>query len=372
MPYELEVLTVQAIWQKIWQYKKWLIALIILAAGVQAGMYYYAKNNKPVVAGTTLKVERGDILAVVSATGTISPVNSVDVSSKITGLITQVKVNENDQVKAGQVLILLDDTRLKSTVSQARARLINAQANYERTSRLASIGAVSSQQLDQARTDYQVAQAAYDDAADQLDDTIIKAPIDGSVIGKPIPAGQTVAPGISNPMVLLTIADMSKMQISVQVDESDVGKVKVNQKVTFTVDSYPGKTFTGVVSNVSNKATIQQNVVYYPVTVDIDSPEGLLKPTMTARVSILTGESKNVLIVPLSAVKQNKGQPYVQVVTKDGKQESVNVQLGLASDDKVEIVSGLKDGDHIFLTTKAPASANGQQNRGGNPLRGIR
>jgi HlyD family secretion protein len=361
----------QAMWQKIRQYKWWIIALIILAAAAKFGSDYYAKSSKPAFTGTVAAVERGDIQSVVSATGTISPVNSVDVSSKITGRIVEVKVNENDTVKADQVLILLDDDRLKTNVSQAQARLANAAANYERTSRLANIGALSTQQLDAARMEYQVAQASYDDAASQLGDTVIRAPIDGLVIGKPIPAGQTVAPGISNPMVLLTIADMSKMQISVQVDESDVGRVKNGQKVSFTVDSYPGKTFTGVVSNVSNKATITQNVVYYPVTVDIDNPEGLLKPTMTARVSVHVGESKNVLIVPLSAIKQNKGQQYVQVM-KDGKTQNVNVQLGLASDDRVEVAGGLNDGDQIVLSATKPQTTQGGPPPGGNPLRGIR
>jgi HlyD family secretion protein len=172
-------------------------------------------------------------------------------------------------------------------------------------------------------------------------------------------------------MVLMTIADMSMMQISVQVDESDVGRVKNGQKVSFTVDSYPGKTFTGVVSNVSNKATITQNVVYYPVTVDIDNPEGLLKPTMTARVSVHVGESKNVLIIPLSAIKQAKGQQYVQVM-KDGKTQNVNVQLGLASDDRVEVAGGLKDGDQIVLSTAAKPQTTQSGPPGGNPLRGIR
>ena len=362
----------RAIGQKIWQYKLWIIAVVVIAVAGKYGMDYYTKSSKPAFTGTVVAVERGDIQSLVSATGTISPVNSVDVSSKITGRISEVKVNENDVVKTGQVLILLDDTRLRSTVSQAEARLNNAAANYERTSRLAAIGALSSQQLDAARMDYQVAQATYDDASSQLDDTVIKSPIDGVVIGKPIPAGQTVAPGISSPMVLLTVADMSMMQISVQVDESDVGRVKVGQKVNFTVDSYPGKTFTGVVANVSNKATIQQNVVYYPVTVDIDSPEGLLKPTMTARVSVYVGESKNVLIVPLSAVKQSKGQQYVQVM-QGGQPQNVNVQLGLASDDRVEVVSGIKDGDQILLsTTSKPQTVQGGPPAGGNPLRGIR
>lgn len=360
----------RAIGKRIWRYKVWIFALIILAVAAKAGSDYYSKSSKPAFTGTVVTVERGDIQAVVAATGTISPVNSVDVSSKITGRIVDVKVNENDPVKADQILILLDDTRYQTIVSQAQARLANAAANYDRTSRLAAIGAVADQQLDAARMDYQVAQATYDDAVSQLEDTVIKAPIDGTVIGKPIPAGQTVAPGISSPMVLLTIADMSKMQISVQVDESDVGQVNNGQKVSFTVDSYPGRTFTGIVSNVSNKASVTQNVVYYPVTVDVDSPAGLLKPTMTARVSIHVGESKDVLNVPLAAVKQSKGQQYVQAL-KDGKPQNVPVELGLASDDRVEITTGLKDGDQVLLSTaKSQASQSAPQ--GGNPLRGIR
>jgi len=360
----------QAMWQRIRQYKWWIIALIVLAVAAKFGSDYYAKSSKPAFTGTVVAVERGDIQSLVSATGTISPVNSVDVSSKITGRIVEVKVNENDTVKADQVLILLDDTRYRTTVSQSEARLANSAANFERTSRLAAIGALSTQQLDAARMEYQVAQATHDDAVSQLEDTVIKAPIAGIVIGKPIPAGQTVAPGISSPMVLMTIADMSKMQISVQVDESDVGRVKNGQKVSFTVDSYPGKTFTGVVSNVSNKATITQNVVYYPVTVDIDNPEGLLKPTMTARVSVHVGESKNVLIVPLSAVKQTKGQQYVQIV-KDGKTQNANITLGLSSDDRVEVASGLKEGDQILLSAAKPQTTQSGP-PGGNPLRGIR
>jgi HlyD family secretion protein len=141
----------QAMWQKIRQYKWWIIALIIIAAAAKFGSDYYAKSSKPAFTGTVVTVERGDIQSVVSATGTISPVNSVDVSSKITGRIVEVKVNENDTVKTDQVLILLDDTRYQTTVSQSEARLANSAANYERVSRLAAIGALSTQQLDAAR-----------------------------------------------------------------------------------------------------------------------------------------------------------------------------------------------------------------------------
>lgn len=352
--------------QKIKQYKKILFFSVIIIILVAAGATYYTRNNKPAVTVATAQVERGDISSTVSATGTISAVNSVDVSSRITGLITEVKVQENDMVKAGQVLLVLDDTSLKSQVAQAQAQLANASANYERSRKLYAAGGVSQQQLDADRTTYSVAQATYDNAVSQISYTVITAPVDGRVIGKPIPAGQTVAPGISNPMVLMTIADLSKMQIQVQVDESDIGQIMLGQNVDFTVDAYPGRTFHGTVSIISQKATIQQNVVYYTVYVDVNSSEGLLFPTMTARVTIKVAERKNVLVVPLSAVKETKGKKYVQVMV-NGKQEQVPVQLGIADDEKTEVISGLQEGDVIVLpATKQPGT-----NAGGNSLRGV-
>lgn len=350
---------------KFLRYKWWILLLIVAGIGGHFGYDYYQEKNKPVISGRVVTVERGDIAASVAATGTINPVNSVNVSSKITGLIKEVKINENDKVTAGQVLILLDDTHLKELANQAEARLANASANFRRMERLASQGAVSSQQLDAARMDYHVARASYADAVSQFGDTVIKAPLDGTVIGKPIPAGQTVSPGISTPMILLTIADMSKMQIEAQIDETDIGKVVLGQKVTFTVDAYPGKIFTGLVSNISQKANIQQNVVYYPVTVDVDSPQGLLRPTMTARISVLAGERSNVLTLPLAAVKESKGQRYVVVMAGD-KQQNVTVTTGLSSEDRIEITSGLNEGDRIFITQVRPQ---GGSAGGANPLR---
>jgi len=362
----------QVIWQKIIQYKKWVVlALVIVMAG-WGGMTYYGKNSKPVFTGATIAVERGDVFATVSATGTIAAVNSVDVSARITGLITEVKVNENDLVKAGQVMVVLDDTALRSQVDQARSQMVNTAVNYERSKKLAAIGGESLQQLDADRTNYDVAKATYDNAASQLDYTVITAPIDGLVIGKPIPAGQTVAPGISNPMVLLTVADLSRMQIQVQVDESDIGRVKLGQKVDFTVDAYPGKTFSGIVSLISQKAVIQSNVVYYTVYVDVESPQGLLFPNMTARVTIKVGESKNTLVIPLSAVKETKGVKNVQVMV-NGKLQTTPVQLGLTDDEKAEVLTGVNEGDQVVLPAAKPvAGGQAQPAAGGNPLRGIR
>jgi len=333
--------------KRIWKYKKWLIAILVVAGAAQLGYTWYQNKNKPTVSVRTAVVERGELISYVAATGTIKPVNSVDISSKITGLIRQVGVNENEQVTAGQVLAVLDDTHLRALVMQAQSRLNNASANLVRLERLGASGAIALQQLDAARMDYEVARAASDDAVAQLEDTIIKAPIAGTVIGKPVPAGQTVAPGISTPMVLMTIADMSKMQIETQVDESDIGKVTEGQQVTFTVDAYSGRIFTGTVSNISQKANIQQNVVYYPVIIDVDTAEGL-KPTMTARVTIHAGEVKNALLVPLTVIKENKGTRYVQVL-KDGQPLNVTVTTGLIGDDKVEVLTGLKDGDQLIL-----------------------
>lgn len=349
--------------QMLRRYKWWFLSAVVLIAAGSYAYYYMQQQNKPQVSGRPVKVERSDIIAIVSATGTLSPVNKVDVSSKITGLIEEVRVNENDRVKKDQILIILDDKKLAAQVEQSRARLANATANYERARKMNQVGAYSNQQLDAARMDYDVAKAAYDDATSNLADTVIRAPIDGMVIGKPIPAGQTVSPGISNPMVLLTVADLGQMQIEALIDESDIGKVKVGQKVTFTVDAYTDKTFTGKVAIISNKANVQQNVVYYTVYIDVDSPEGLLKPTMTARVSVRIGERNNVVAVPILALKDNKGQRFVNVL-KDGQIQAVRVSTGLASEDQIEVTKGLEAGQTILLP-QARTGAGGVGGPGG-------
>ncbi len=357
----------QMVWEKVKQYKKWIIFLLLLAMAATGGVAYYRQKSSATVAKvTTVTVERGDIQATVSATGTISAVNSVDISSRVTGLIREVKVKENDHVKAGQVLVVLDDTSLRAQVAQYRAQLQNYAAVYERSKKLEAIGGESKQQLDSDRTNYLVAQATYDNYVSQLDYYVIKSPIDGIVIGKPTPAGQTVAQGISTPQVIMTIADMSQMQIKVLVDETDIGKVKVGQNVSFTVDAYSDKTFTGKVTSISKSATTSSNVVYYPVYVDVDSPQGLLYPTMTARVTIDVGESKNTLVVPLSAVKEEKGQKYVQLMI-NGTVQNTPVQIGLSDNDKVEILSGLSEGDNVVLPAAKPKTNTNNQNQGPPP-----
>lgn len=358
----------QTIGQRLMKHKvaAVLIALLILGA-VAGGFYYYKHSGAPVALEVTTTVSRGDVKSTIAATGTISAVNTVEISSRVTGLIRELRVQENDMVKAGQVLLVLDDTTLQTQVAQYKAQLDNYAAIYERSKRLTGAGGQSLQQMETDRTNWQVAQSTYNNYVAQLQYYVITSPIDGMIIGKPTPAGQTVAQGISSPQVIMYVADMSKMQIKVLVDETDIGRVKLGQPVSFTVDTYPDKTFVGKVTTISRSATTSSNVVYYPVYVDVDSAEGLLFPTMTARATIQTGESKNVLVVPASAVKEEKGKKYVQT-RLNGKTQNITVETGLSDDDNVEIISGLNAGDQVVLPTVKPGSATTtNQNQGPPP-----
>lgn len=338
--------------KKILKYK-WLLLLLVLIIG-GGGYYYHSKQTKETVPPQTVKAVKGNIVSTVSSTGTISPVNSVDISSKITALIKEVKVKENETVQVGQVLVLLDAKELQTQVDQARDKVANTSAKYKRTQHLHSIGAKSQEELENALLDYQTAVSSYEGFQSKFNDTVIVSPIAGVVIGKPLPAGTLVAQGVNNPTVIMTVADMSKKQIDTKVDETDIGKIQVGQVTTFTVDGYPNKTFTGTVSNVSQKATTTQNVVYYSVTIDVQDPENLLKPSMTARVSIKIGEKQGVVTVPLAALKTNNEGQYVTILRDKGKTDMVPVTVGLYGEDAVEIVSGVQEGDQLVISYNKP------------------
>lgn len=346
--------------------KGWIAIVVALAVAAVGGVLYYNKSSIPVATMTVVDVKRGNVKAVVSATGTIAAVNSVQISSRVTGLITEVKAVENDMVKAGQVLVVLDDSAVREQVNQYQIQMSNYAAIYERSKKLAAIGGESAQQLEADRTNYLVAQSTYNNNLSQLGYYVIKAPVSGMVIGTPTPAGQTVVQGISAAQVLMTIADMSKMQINTLVDETDIGKVKVGQKVSFTVDAYTDKVFTGKVTSVSRNATTSSNVVYYPVYVLVDSPEDLLYPTMTARVVINVAEQDNTVLVPLAAVKEESGHQYVDVMA-NGKTQHTPVTVGIRDDENVEIVSGLTEGDQISIPLNKESSTTTTQKQQGPP-----
>lgn len=364
--------------------KKWakiIVVLIVVIAAIGAGYKYYMQKQeeakKPVV--NTAQVQYMSMKSIVSATGTIKPVESVEVSSKITARVKQVLVKENDTVTQGQTVALLDGKDYETQKEQAEFTLQNAKTIYDRTNYLYNIGAKSKEDLDNAQYNYDTAQSKLEEAESNLSETVIVSPMDGVVIGEPVTDGTMAVQGNSNPTVIMRIADLSRKQIFAKVDETDIGSVRVGQKATFTVDAYNGKTFTATVSkisqtdmdnswNVSNSSSSSSSssaaVIYYSVTLDVDDPEGLLMPSMTARVDIETANKDNALAVPLSALKTDKQGTYVIVVKDDGSTENRYVETGIYGDEFVEIINGLAEGENVDVTMVKKTTTTNNTNPG--------
>ena len=346
-----------------------IVAAAILLASSYGGYRYYQSTQ---VATETVKigeVKKGSITETVSATGSLSAQDNVDISSKITGRIVEVLVKENQHVNAGDVLVRLDATSLKATLAQMEAKLNNAEATYNRDLSLLNRGAISQSVFDSAEADYLVAKSNYEKAASDVNDTVITTPISGYIIGKPTPVGQTISSGISTPQVIMSVATLDNMEIEALVDESDIGQVKDGQKVKFTVDAYPNETFTGKVRLISRSATTENNVIYYKVYVTVDDAKGKLLPTMTARTEIIIDEADDVTIVPLNCIYTDGKRRYVKVYNEKTKEtRDVDVTLGLTSDSDVAVTAtGLSVGDKL-LVKKAVSKQSGNS-FGGPPMR---
>lgn len=347
------------------KHKAAIIICALLLAGGYGGYRYYLNTQAAVVTIKTGRVTQGNLSSTVSATGSLSAIDNVDISSKITGRIVKVNVVENQHVKAGDILVQLDDTALRATMNQNKARLDYAASMYERYADLLNQGAIAQSAYDSYYQDYLVAKNSYEKAVSDLHDTIITTPIDGYIIGKPKAVGTTISSGISEPQVIMSVATLDKMQIEALVDESDIGQVQVGQKVKFTVDAYPEENFTGVVRLISRSATTSNNVIYYKVYVNVDDSKGKLLPTMTARTDIVISEQKDTLMVPLNCIWSDGARKYVKIYNKQTKEEKeVNVTLGLSSDTDVAVTAeGLKKGD-ILLVKKAVAKQNNTKRMG--------
>ena len=359
---------------------KWLVLVVGLVAAAVGGYMYYNSQQEAAKANINadlVETQRQSLKSVVSATGTIRPVDSVEVSSKITARIKSVLVKENDTVKAGQTVAILDGKDYEATKDQATYKVNNTRSKYNRAEYLYSIGAKSKEELEDAEYDYNTAESSLSKTESDLAETVITAPMDGVVVGEPKSAGTMAVQGNSNPTVIMTIADMSRKQIIAKVDETDIGSVKVGQKATFTVDTYNGKTFTATVSrisqtdvtnswniNTSSANTSTPTVIYYYVILDVDDPDNLLLPAMTARVDIVTDEKENALVVPISALKTDSSGSYVMVAA--GKeQEKRYVSTGIYSDEYVEITDGLTDGEQLVVTYTSKSGSS--KNMGGPP-----
>ena len=359
------------------------VVVVLIAIAFGGYKYYSAKDEAAkAVTGQAVQVSRQNMKSVVSATGTIRPVDSVEVSSKITARIKSVLVKENDIVKAGQTVAILDGKDYEATRAQAQYKVTNTRSKYNRAEYLYSIGAKSQEDLEDAQYNYDTAESSLSKTESDLNETIITAPMDGIVVGEPKTAGTMAVQGNSNPTVIMTIADLSKKQILAKVDETDIGNVKVGQQATFTVDTYTGKTFTAKVSKISqtdvsnswntnssstSSSSNSNSVIYYYVVLDVDDPENLLLPAMTARVEIITAEKDDALAVPISALKTDSQGSYVVVDLGRGQTENRYVETGIYSDEYVEIVSGLSDGDSILVTYKAKESSSSSSKKNGPP-----
>ena len=371
-----------------WKIKTAIVLVVLIAAGVYGYQYYQGQQAaKKAAAVETTPVVRMNLKSTVSATGTIKPVNSVEVSSKVTARIKDVLVKENDMVTAGQTVATLDATDYTEKRNQAQYKVANTKAKYERAQYLYSIGADTQEQLEDAKMNYDTAVSSLAESQSNMNEMTIVAPMSGVVVGEPQTPGTMAVQGTSNPTVIMRIADMSSKQILAKIDETDIGSVKVGQTATFTVDSFNGKTFTARVSKISQTDTSNSwnintsssssssssssaSVIYYYVTLDVDDPDNMLLPAMTARVEINTAEKNDALVVPLSTLKTDANGSYVIVKNADGTQENRYVSTGIYSDEYVEILDGLSEGEQVvstYVAKSADSAKKNSSNRGGPP-----
>jgi HlyD family secretion protein len=322
---------------------KWIIGGAALVAVAVAA--FFGLNRSAETQHFTAKAERGDINDVVEATGTINAVITVQVGSQVSGTIAKLNVDFNSRVHKGDIIALIDPALFKGALLQATADLENAKANlvaaqanldkakaglvqtkadYERTVGLFRDGVTSQQQLDLAKANYDSAnaavnggvasvkqaeaqvnqkQAAVEVAQTNLNYTVIRSPIDGTVVARNVDVGQTVAASLQAPTIFTIAQDLSKMWVYAKTDESDVGNIKVGKPVTFKVDAFPKDTFHGTVSQVRMNATTVQSVVTYDTIIEFANPELKLFPGMTAYVTIPVATVQSVLKVPNTALR---------------------------------------------------------------------
>lgn len=284
----------------------------------------------------TVAVDRGAITRVVSATGTLQPLVSVNVGSTVSGPVTQVLADFNSEVRAGQVLARLDPTSFQQRIVQAQAQLAQAQAqaavansDYQRYVLLQQRGFASEQLMAQQRAARDTARAAVAQAQAQLatartdlERSVIRSPIDGVVVDRQINVGQSVAASFQAPTLFVIAQDLSRLQANITVDEADIGEVEEGMPVRFTVDAFPDREFEGRVSQVRQQGVAEQGVVSYTVVVEADNPGRQLLPGMTANAEIVLEQRQNVLRVPNTALRFRPGDPTLvaraQALTQRG------------------------------------------------------
>ena len=320
--------------------KIWIVILGIAVVAVAIMMIVNVGKsaNKELVIRTHV-VNEYTVENTVTATGTIEPVETVEVGTQVSGKVEKIYVDYNDVVKKGQLMAELDKQTLNQSLSRAMASLTSAESQlnyakltYERTKQLYEANAATLAAYQEAQNSYtqaqmskRNAQAAYDQARVDLAYAEIYSPIDGIVLDRAVEVGQTVAASFSTPTLFTLANDLTKMQVEADVDEADIGQVKVGQRVTFTVDAYMDEIFTGTVNQIRMKPTTTSNVVTYTVIIEAPNPDQKLFPGMTASVTIVT-EEETGLAVPAEAFNFTPDEAVLKAIRKADKPEGQRPQ----------------------------------------------
>ena len=359
--------------------RRWVpVAVIVaIAAAVAAGLYYTRVHRAAATQYVTEAVRQAPLVVTVTATGTLQPTNQVDVGSEVSGIINRVLVDFNATVKAGQILAELDTQQLDARVSSAtaslavaEASLVQAQATVTETSakvarsrELAARNIASQQSLEaddaaaqralaavaSARAQVTSAQAQVKDAQTARSKAAIRSPIDGMVIAREVDPGQTVAATFQTPVLFKVAEDLRRMELHLDIDESDIGQVHPGQHAQFRVDAYPGRSFEAEITSVRFNPRTVNNVVTYETVLSVSNPDLLLRPGMTATADILIAQKSDVLLVPNRALRflppdeaqhaASGGGPRVWTES-DGTPSPVAVTTGLTNGDLTEIAAG--------------------------------
>lgn len=298
--------------------KKTLLLLSVFLLAVLVIVFYFIRKDdkKQDVAFLTAMPRYGDIAKMITATGTVEPVDTVTVGAQVSGVVKSVYADFNSKVKQGQLLAEVDPTIIQAQTEQAKANLATMQSNlqyqqsnFDRQNKLYQLGAISMADYQVALNQFQSAKAAVNNAKAQvkmaqrnLYYTQIYSPINGVVLNRNISAGQTIASSFNAPTLFVLARDLTKMQVDADVDEADVGGVNSGQRVTFSVDAFPEETFEGNVQQILLHPAVSANVVTYTTRITIDNQEMKLKPGMTARINIYTQEDSNALLIPSKAL----------------------------------------------------------------------
>ncbi|GJM44215.1 MAG: RND transporter [Gemmatimonadota bacterium] len=290
------------------------------------------------------EVTRGDVRTVVTSTGTLQAITTIEVGTQVSGKVSEIYVDFNDRVTKGQLIARIDPVLLEQAVrtseaslARNQAELAQAQREFDRVARLHERKAATDSEYDSAQYRLDVAQASLvsakidvERAHQNLDYSEIRAPVDGVVLDRAVDEGQTVAASLSAPLLFLIAEDLSKMEILAAVDESDIGKVEAGQSVEFAVQAYPDSTFVGEVHQVRLNSTAQENVVNYIVSIAVENPSGRLLPGMTATVDFIVAESLDVLRIPNAALRFRPTEEMLTAMRK--RRESASGGSGGAVD----------------------------------------